>query len=325
MYTIKEAAARTGLSIPVLRAWERRYGIVAPARTPGGYRVYDEAALGRLRAMRRLVDDGWAPSAAAAAIADGTAPAGLASPAATRRRPAIRPLTALTIPARSWRASRSRCRARQRRGSRMSSTRCSRPEPTSASSRRSSRRRSGPWGARGRTERSRSPASTLPATPSSAASPPRSRRRARRRSEPPVLVGMPPGSHHELGSLIFATAARRSGMAVAYLGADLPLPDWIGGGRSNRGTGGGHRRVDAGRCGRSTERGGGSARSESEPAHRVRRTGRAGARRGRRSPPGSRCGCRRTSPRRSRALRDRRRPTTSGLTRRLRGAPRSAA
>ena len=43
MYTIKEAAARTGLSVPVLRAWERRYGIVSPTRTAGGYRVYDDA------------------------------------------------------------------------------------------------------------------------------------------------------------------------------------------------------------------------------------------------------------------------------------------
>ena len=74
MYTIKEAAARTGLTVPVLRAWERRYGVVAPMRTAGGYRVYDEAALRRLRSMRRLVDDGWSPSAAAAAIIAGTDP-----------------------------------------------------------------------------------------------------------------------------------------------------------------------------------------------------------------------------------------------------------
>ena len=74
MYTIKEAAARTGLTVPVLRAWERRYGVVAPTRTAGGYRVYDEAALARLRSMRRLVDDGWSPSAAAAAIIAGTNP-----------------------------------------------------------------------------------------------------------------------------------------------------------------------------------------------------------------------------------------------------------
>ena len=43
----------------------------------------------------------------------------------------------------------------------------------------------------------------------------------------PVLVGMPPGARHELGALIFATALRRAGLSVVYLGADLPLEDWI--------------------------------------------------------------------------------------------------
>ena len=33
MYTIKQAAARTGLTIPTIRAWERRYGVVSPSRT----------------------------------------------------------------------------------------------------------------------------------------------------------------------------------------------------------------------------------------------------------------------------------------------------
>ena len=42
-----------------------------------------------------------------------------------------------------------------------------------------------------------------------------------------VLVGMPPGARHELGGLIFATALRRAGLPVIYLGADLPLDDWI--------------------------------------------------------------------------------------------------
>jgi methanogenic corrinoid protein MtbC1 len=43
----------------------------------------------------------------------------------------------------------------------------------------------------------------------------------------PVLVGMPPGARHELGGLIFATAARRAGLPIVYLGADLPLVAWI--------------------------------------------------------------------------------------------------
>jgi MerR family transcriptional regulator, light-induced transcriptional regulator len=43
----------------------------------------------------------------------------------------------------------------------------------------------------------------------------------------PVLVGMPPGARHELGGLIFATSLRRNGIPVVYLGADLPLDDWV--------------------------------------------------------------------------------------------------
>jgi methylmalonyl-CoA mutase cobalamin-binding subunit len=43
----------------------------------------------------------------------------------------------------------------------------------------------------------------------------------------PILVGLPPGARHELGALIFATAARRSGLPVLYLGPDLPVADWL--------------------------------------------------------------------------------------------------
>src|SRR4026209_1291510 len=70
MYTISEAADRAGVSVELLRAWERRYGIVAPGRTAAGYRIYDEAAIPRVRAMRRLVDEGWTPSAAADSLRD---------------------------------------------------------------------------------------------------------------------------------------------------------------------------------------------------------------------------------------------------------------
>jgi methanogenic corrinoid protein MtbC1 len=47
------------------------------------------------------------------------------------------------------------------------------------------------------------------------------------RSENVVLVGLPPGGRHDLGALAFATAARRAGVAVRYLGADLPITDWL--------------------------------------------------------------------------------------------------
>src|SRR4029078_9715690 len=52
----------------LVRAWERRYAVVEPVRADSGYRLYDEKAIARLRAMRRLVDEGWAPSTAAVRV-----------------------------------------------------------------------------------------------------------------------------------------------------------------------------------------------------------------------------------------------------------------
>ena len=72
LFTIKHAAAATGVPEATLRTWERRYGVVAPERSEGGYRTYDPTALARLSAMRGLVDAGWSPARAAAASATAT-------------------------------------------------------------------------------------------------------------------------------------------------------------------------------------------------------------------------------------------------------------
>lgn len=65
MYTIGHAARLTGVPSATIRAWERRYGLVRPVRTDGGYRLYDEQGLQLLRAMAALVAAGWSPSQAA--------------------------------------------------------------------------------------------------------------------------------------------------------------------------------------------------------------------------------------------------------------------
>jgi methanogenic corrinoid protein MtbC1 len=44
---------------------------------------------------------------------------------------------------------------------------------------------------------------------------------------PVVLIGLPPESRHELGVLIFATLMRRLGVRTRYVGADLPIADWL--------------------------------------------------------------------------------------------------
>jgi methanogenic corrinoid protein MtbC1 len=72
VYTVKRAAALTGISADTLRMWERRYAVVTPVRTDGGYRLYDDDAIARLTAMRALVTAGWAPREAAAQVASGT-------------------------------------------------------------------------------------------------------------------------------------------------------------------------------------------------------------------------------------------------------------
>ena len=37
MYTIKQASLRSGVSVPLLRQWKRRYDVVHPARTDSGF------------------------------------------------------------------------------------------------------------------------------------------------------------------------------------------------------------------------------------------------------------------------------------------------
>jgi MerR family copper efflux transcriptional regulator len=53
--TINEAAETTGWSPRMLRYLER-VGLVEPARTPAGYRVFGPGELQRLRTLRELLD-----------------------------------------------------------------------------------------------------------------------------------------------------------------------------------------------------------------------------------------------------------------------------
>lgn len=63
---IGEVSRRVGVSPEVLRAWERRYGLLQPARSAGGLRLYSAADVERVQLMRRHIDRGMAPAEAAA-------------------------------------------------------------------------------------------------------------------------------------------------------------------------------------------------------------------------------------------------------------------
>jgi DNA-binding transcriptional MerR regulator len=75
---IGELARRTSLSPEVLRAWERRYGLLRPERTAGGYRLYSEEDAERVLRMQELIASGIA-AAQAARLALEDAPAAAAA------------------------------------------------------------------------------------------------------------------------------------------------------------------------------------------------------------------------------------------------------
>jgi methanogenic corrinoid protein MtbC1 len=71
---IGELSRRVGVPVESLRAWERRYGLLSPSRTPGGFRLYGEDDVARVLAMRANLERGFfAAEAARLALADDVA------------------------------------------------------------------------------------------------------------------------------------------------------------------------------------------------------------------------------------------------------------
>ena len=64
---IGELATRTGVSVHVLRVWERRYGLLTPIRSTGGYRLYGPSDEWRVHETVRLRATGVSTAQAAAA------------------------------------------------------------------------------------------------------------------------------------------------------------------------------------------------------------------------------------------------------------------
>jgi methylmalonyl-CoA mutase cobalamin-binding subunit len=64
-HPIRVVARRTGLTPATIRAWERRYGAVAPVRSEGGQRLYSDRDLERLDTLRRLTEMGRSISSVA--------------------------------------------------------------------------------------------------------------------------------------------------------------------------------------------------------------------------------------------------------------------
>jgi MerR family transcriptional regulator, light-induced transcriptional regulator len=72
---IGELSRRVGISPELLRAWEKRYGLLTPSRTAGGLRLYSARDETRIARMRELLASGLS-AAEAARLARDAEPAG---------------------------------------------------------------------------------------------------------------------------------------------------------------------------------------------------------------------------------------------------------
>jgi DNA-binding transcriptional MerR regulator len=72
---IGELSRRVGVSPELLRAWERRYGLLRPARSGGGFRLYGSADEQRIRLMQEHLGRGVSAAEAARLALAGEDPA----------------------------------------------------------------------------------------------------------------------------------------------------------------------------------------------------------------------------------------------------------
>jgi DNA-binding transcriptional MerR regulator len=72
---IGEFARRVGVSPELLRAWENRYELLHPVRSPGGFRLYTDEDAERVARMRHALDSGLSAAEAARAALERDQPA----------------------------------------------------------------------------------------------------------------------------------------------------------------------------------------------------------------------------------------------------------
>ncbi len=69
-HRIGQFARRVGVSPELLRAWERRYDLLRPVRSPGGFRLYGEEDAERVALMRSALASGLSAAEAARTVVE---------------------------------------------------------------------------------------------------------------------------------------------------------------------------------------------------------------------------------------------------------------
>jgi len=213
VYTVGRTAQLTGVPRETLRKWEQRYGVVAPARTEGNYRLYDDEAVRRLSVMRDLVDSGWSPREAARRV--------LAEPERATTAAAGSPLTRIDdLAACGEDFDVVRLEGMLDKAFAEVDLAVAVDEWLMPSLVRLGEAwQRGTVGVAGEHFVSaavlRRLAQAFHQLPHPAP------------DAPHVMVGLARGSRHELGIMAFAMVLRSRGVHVTYLGADLPVESWI--------------------------------------------------------------------------------------------------
>lgn len=215
-YPLGAAARMTGLTPDTLRAWERRYAVVVPLRTPGGTRRYTAADLETLRLVKAAVDAGHRISQVAGLPRDellGITARGAPREGATAADPSDAILDAL-----------KRLDAEE-------SERLIALQLAALGPRRFARDVASPLLERVGDAWSRG--ELCVASEHLATSVLRSllgaslRPTLRGGAGAPIVFGTLPGERHEMGLLIAAITAAAVGGRVVYLGADLPVEEFV--------------------------------------------------------------------------------------------------
>lgn len=216
-HSIGDVANLTGVSTSTLRAWETRYQLLTPDRTDAAYRKYSEHDVETVRRMRLLVDSG-VPARRAAALAREPGDSSLDGTTTPVPTPPVAPLigdhAALLNAARRYDPV-------ALRGVLDEAFALATVERVIDDWLMPSLTRLGEEWRAGTVDVAVEHFLTAAVMRRLAAL-----FEATIANGPRVVVGLPPGSRHELPALAFSVCLRRAGVDALYLGADVPIDSW---------------------------------------------------------------------------------------------------